>query len=942
MTNTHPHNRYRSALHFLTLAVLIPLLGVTLFAYLQLRSSLQAQAYLDLDTAVSGHIGALRDNLALVESYALHLDTDSPDSERHPRMRKLTDSIVRIDQQSTSLLAGTAIPREILRHLSHKALEAKAQTLLRPPGTDALFLLIPVTAAGAEHALVAHLNVGGLLSTPGSSALPTSLCLFEKLVALYCSPDLQSPSHAADTALISDTSLGHGTWHYNLPDEEEHVYLTQRATVPLTDALRSEPLTIIALRSKTAALAPLTPPLWLFPGMLTITSLGILLPLLWRARQHRDSLDAIQTLSESITDGHFGVTLDDPNRDLSELNSSLNEMSRALEARFNSLNVLSEIDSMLLSFPDRVRVTSAVVERLPSIFPARKAGILVIDQDNQQRGQLIARRDGDEQTTTTTRLRIETAFQKRMKTSSGAEPQAIGAYEKIDCLSDCYVDDSDVVHVYPLIHDDTLQGALCLTLANNEGLDEHQAMLADSIAQRLNIALSAVESQRKLYEQAHFDDLTGLPNRALFLDRLNQSLIHAQRNNNKVAVLYADLDRFKAINDSLGHRVGDLALQEVAKRLQGCLRESDSVARLSGDEFIFALPGLTDTRDVIKVADTITAAFKAPLDIEQQQFAIDLSIGIAIYPEDGANADTLLKHSDIAMYRAKSNSATQFLFFEEQMNRDIFERTELGKALGQALANGELHLRYQPKVNASDYRIASAEALLRWEHPEKGQISPATFIPIAEELGMMRDIGEFVLREACTQLVAWRNAGLTIDQIAVNVSPRQIRYTDLVAGVENVLSQTGLPASALELDITENLLLDDYEKTQETLSELESLGVELALDDFGTGHSSLGHVHELAFSTLKIDSCFVAALPGDETAKAIVDSIVAMGKSLGKTLVAEGVETAEQLAYLTTKGCHSLQGYYFSEPLTVKQMTELLENDEALGNSAPVAVIHRR
>lgn len=461
-----------------------------------------------------------------------------------------------------------------------------------------------------------------------------------------------------------------------------------------------------------------------------------------------------------------------------------------------------------------------------------------------------------------------------------------------------------------------------------------------AIRDRLTVALSALERQYALYVQAHYDHLTGLPNRMLFLDRLDQYFAQARRQHKRVAVVYADLDKFKLINDTLGHKFGDEVLKEAAGRFAPLIRGSDTVARLSGDEFALALPAVVSDNDVDRVLKDVIREFAAPFSVAGQEFHLNVSMGVALYPDDGGTAEEVLKRADIAMYRAKSNPGCAYRFYEERMNHELQERTRLAQELKQALRDGGLSLAFQPKVDATTHRIESAEALIRWQHPERGWMSPGLFIPVAEEAGLIPEIGEFALQAACEQCAQWQREGLSINQVAVNVSPRQIQYTDLVSVVEQTLVRTQLPPHCLELEITEDLLIEDYEKTEAVLSQLKALGVGLALDDFGTGYSSLGHLHELSFDTLKIDKCFVDNIGTSDSSDAIVNSIVALGKTLNKKLVAEGVENLDQLRFLADTGCELIQGYYFSKPLSPEELSQLLALDCALPYSEPAIRSH--
>ncbi len=431
----------------------------------------------------------------------------------------------------------------------------------------------------------------------------------------------------------------------------------------------------------------------------------------------------------------------------------------------------------------------------------------------------------------------------------------------------------------------------------------------------------------QLEHQAHHDALTGLPNRLLFQDRLNQALVQAERKKLQVAVLYMDLDRFKNINDMLGHSSGDELLRQACKRLQACIRKTDTLARLGGDEFTVVLSELNDPQDVMRVASKLIDAMREPFHMDQHELFVTLSLGISIYPDDGLDSDTLMASADAAMYRAKETGRDNFQWFAPEMNTVAKERMSMDGQLRHALRLGQMSLHYQPQCDA-DGEIQCIEALMRWQHPTLGKVSPARFIPLAEASGLIVPLGEWALRTACAQMVAWRKAGHPDLRIAVNVSAAQFKRADWVDTVRRALQDTQLPPEALELEITESLLLHSLSETSSNLLELREMGVGIAIDDFGTGYSSLSYLHKLPVTTLKIDQAFVReiglqSLPGQEDAP-IIRTIIALARNLGMSVVAEGVETNAQRDLLLSLGCDNLQGFLLHGPMPVEQVDLLL------------------
>jgi diguanylate cyclase (GGDEF)-like protein/PAS domain S-box-containing protein len=429
---------------------------------------------------------------------------------------------------------------------------------------------------------------------------------------------------------------------------------------------------------------------------------------------------------------------------------------------------------------------------------------------------------------------------------------------------------------------------------------------------------------RKMSHLAQYDSVTDLPNRILLNDRLVQAMAMAQRHGKKLAVLYLDIDRFKHINDTAGHAAGDRLLQSISNRLLGCVRSSDTVSRRGGDEFVVLLSEVAQTEDSAVAAQKILAALSEPHSIDELDLLVSASIGIAIYPGDGATAEALLESADAAMYQAKDCGRNNYQFFKAEMNGQVFHRQGLAVDLRHALERREFALHYQPKVNLRTGAIAGVEALLRWRHPTHRLIRPSRFISIAKDSGLIVPIGNWVLREACRQAKAWESAGLAPVNMAINVSTVELRAKNFVAGVREALADTGLAARHLELEINETFLMQDPISTGSVLQELKDLGVRLALDDFGTGYSSLSYLKRFPIDTLKIDHSFVRDLTTDAGDARIVSAVVNMGRSLDVRVVAEGVETPEQCVFLREQRCPEAQGYYFFEPAIPEAVTELL------------------
>jgi diguanylate cyclase (GGDEF)-like protein len=459
--------------------------------------------------------------------------------------------------------------------------------------------------------------------------------------------------------------------------------------------------------------------------------------------------------------------------------------------------------------------------------------------------------------------------------------------------------------------------------------------LAETRLVELTTRIAGIAIERKRAEDqirylAHHDVLTGLPNRSLLKDRLTQAILQTQRHNPWVSVIFIDLDNFKTINDSLGHTAGDELLKTVANRMVGCVRATDTVVRLGGDEFVILLVDQPASPEEISATlDRVRTAIAEPVSIDGRALYVTCSIGVATFPNDGSDPEALLMNADAAMYKAKDAGRDNVQFYTAEMNTRIHEKLALQQELRDGLARSEFTLLYQPQVDLRTGRVFAVEALVRWQHPTLGLLSPLKFIPLAEETGLIVPLGDWVLHEACRRNKAWQDAGLPPVNISVNVSARQFREKGLVDRVINALHESGMAARHLELEITEGLIMQDVDQAVATMKELQRLGVQLAIDDFGTGYSSLNALKTFPVARLKIDKSFIDNLASNDSDKAVAAAVISLGQKLNLRVIAEGVETAEQVAILRDNNCDEMQGYYFSKPVSFDAIVDLLRKQEA-------------
>ena len=480
---------------------------------------------------------------------------------------------------------------------------------------------------------------------------------------------------------------------------------------------------------------------------------------------------------------------------------------------------------------------------------------------------------------------------------------------------------SEFFWVWPVVSNGRLAALLAVGFREAPVPDPRFAQHGSEFAARLAIALSKTARDEHLYRQAHFDPLTGLPNRLLFRDRLTQEITSSMETRTRGALLYIDLDHFKKVNDSVGHAAGDQLLTIVAQRLRACVKEGDTVARLAGDEFTVILRNVVDPESASLVAERIIDSVKLPVNLAGRDHYVQASIGIVLFPDDGHAIEELMRRADGAMYRAKGLGRGRAVFYDRALMANRFETSQSG--LYRALRRREFSLFYQPQFSLADGRLVGLEALLRWQTPRDGTRAPGDFIPAAEVSGLIVDIGGWVLDAACAQLAIWREQGIAPGRLSINVSVQQLKYADFARNVRRILDKYGIPPELIEIEMTESVFAD--EAAGAALRQLAEIGVRLALDDFGTGYSSLNYLRQHPINVVKIDRSFLEDIPANAASATLAETIITMAHALGKEVVAEGVETVEQLQFLRERCCDSAQGYFLAQPMPVTQVHELLQ-----------------
>jgi diguanylate cyclase (GGDEF)-like protein len=638
-------------------------------------------------------------------------------------------------------------------------------------------------------------------------------------------------------------------------------------------------------------------------------------------RRYQPSLVALRDGFHDLAATGFAEVPAAGRDDLQSLIQAFNRCAKRVRQQHANLQTLSEVDRLLLQPGGLEPVLDAILTRVQRVTGCNSAGIVLRDPDAPWRGRVYQAAKNHRDLPVS-----RVALDDDMMTTLAAEPEALTVTRCEDTrhsfLAPMQSLGSEFFWVWPVKLAAHVEAILAVGYKEPPIADPHIAHCGSEFSARLAIALTKSAREEQLYRQAHFDPLTALPNRVLFCSRLSAQLQSAAAGMADGAILYIDLDHFKKINDTVGHAAGDQVLSIAAQRLRACVKDGDTVARLGGDEFAVILRDVANAESANAVAQRIVLSLQQPLQLGGREHTVCASIGIALFPQDGEAIDTLLRNADTAMYRAKDLGRGRAMFYDPTMGGQRPALSDTGLQL--ALRRREFSLFYQPQYSILDGSLTGLEALLRWQTQREGMRQPGDFVPAAEESGLIVDIGGWVLETACAQLASWREQGLSPPRLALNVSLQQLRHPDFVRSVRRVLDRFGLPGEILELDIDEQVLADPANGAM--IERLAQTGVCLALDGFGTGYSSLGYLRQHPISAVKIDRSFLVNVPQDSIASTLIETIIVMAHSLQKRVVAEGIETIEQLDFLRERRCDCAQGYYLARPLPATSVTELLSS----------------
>jgi len=915
----------RRLLGMLTVATLAPIALLAVLTDLKVSAALAAQRDAELARQAKHYGLALLERLDHLED-VLHAaraelagKVPLAQAVRNSPLATHDDEVLgigRIDADGTPIEAIGALPplRERMTGMSaalRDQLDAGRTAILpptRPQEPVAMVMPLGMTAGGMRYAALA-IRPTYLWSDADLAPPLTSFCVVAGALRLDCAAPVPESLPAQAVAEGQRTGLA---WSAQGEDQRAGGW-----TVFLGSRFAGESWTVFAVQPAAVALAP-TQEFRL--TYIPVAVACLLLVLVAAMRQVRSISEPIRELlrgTQRLAKRDFSTQVAVAGGDeFGQLAGAFNTMASRLALQFGTLQAMAKIDRAILNSVDLSDVALNSIRCLRHIVETDLISVGLIHPESSTQLQVQTRRRGARGIE---KLSID--WPEAASLGEGAAPALPAEYRR-----HLGPRPAGNLRVLPIARGGSFWGVVVLGDRAGEAIDPDRASMLSGVVDRLAVALSTAARDWRLHVQAHYDPLTGLPNRMHLLTLLTQHIAAARREQHRGAVLFLDLDRFKQINDTLGHAAGDTLLRLAAERIRLTLRESDTVARIGGDEFTVVLPRITSSRDAGQVAANLIAALSRPFEIDDQKMYAGGSVGIALYPDDAASAEELLKRADTAMYRAKELGRGRHAFFKESMEVEVSARAALDRELRQALERREFSLHYQPQIDVTTGEVTAAEALLRWQHPSRGLLAPGEFIDFAEESGLIEAIGAWVLLAACEQHRRWEEKGIRVPRISVNVSNRQLKQAGFTAAVDMALLKTRRDPSQLEIEVTESMIVEAGEGAMRALTALQGAGVRVAIDDFGTGYSSFGYLRTMPAEVLKLDRSFVTDIATDPDALVIASSMIQMARTLRKVVVVEGVETEEQFTLLARHGAHGVQGYLISRPLPNAQFEQFMHD----------------
>lgn len=908
----------RRILILFIISTLIPLLVLASLYRFQVNTLLLEKTETELDAASSTYASALYDRLLLADDVlrkaAAELQRGVPlRNVREQASSAFSALTLLADAQHTD--PGISLTSADLMHI-----QSGRAALMHSVAADSPAAIILSRAVDPDRTdsplILGEIRPEYLWAERDSVPFLTELCVFDQNgYRLSCSQNLRLPELADVLVRTAKAASGSLDWEDGQADyvgQYREVFLDAKFSVPRW--------LVVSAQRRDDALHALTAFETIFWASLIISVLLAILLSISQIRRVMVPLEKLIAGASMIGDQDFSSKVEvTSNDELGTLANAFNKMAGRLGRQFDVMKTLASIDQAILRNLDVDRIVEEVLLSLRALFDVEYVAILAVDRDNPSNLTLYAI---DRNLSHNMIKQVHSAVDTDDFLIANADGFWTNTKDRSWHSRFCKAS-SEVRRFFnlPIAAKTGHGGLVILGFSEQASLDPDGVASIRDFADRIGVALTSAARDEQLFRQARYDGLTGLPNRHLLVERLKRDVAQSMRHGTHTAVIYIDLDRFKQVNDSLGHAAGDQLLQEAADRLRGCVRETDTLARVGGDEFAIILGGLEDAKAAGTVADHVLKAVEEPFPILGVENFVGASIGIAVFPQDGDNPSELLRNADTAMYRAKSAGRTMSVFFESDMNAEVVRIARLDRELRHAISDQQLLLHFQPQIDLKTGAICAAEALLRWEHPTRGVLLPETFVDFAEDSGLIVALGHFVLREACRRFVGWRAAGIDLGHVSVNVSGRQFRQREFADSVKAVLRETGVPGHCIAMEVTENVLIEDIDQVIETLNTLRALGIRIELDDFGTGYSSMSYLERLPVDTLKIDRSFVSTIDSEGRGGVIAKLVLEMARSLDMSVVAEGMETHAQLDFMRKHDCDVGQGFIFCKPLPAAFLT---------------------
>ncbi|AWN16757.1 bifunctional diguanylate cyclase/phosphodiesterase [Salinisphaera sp. LB1] len=899
----HGNFARRLFLRFIVAAAL-PVLVIALLAYLNTTQVVIGEAHDRLHRSSRNEGMAILDRLELAAALLKYVDQTGGRYSKSSAHVFAALGMVSSTMPRPHMLWGDPAALSGAQALAARARRSAGDPVIGVAGPGAVFMAI-FAGPRRPHSqvLIGRLNLGEILGAPSTWPGGTRFCVFTAANgrALNCPNNhrvFEATRHGHKSrVLVPGKRLLVAHWD---------LFLDSNFHAPMWRIVGLQPFDYASRSARVFY--------WLLPLVLLLSLLFAGLVGLMQIRRISQPLRKLRAGVQAIARGEFDSRVRIQSRDeFEELGESVNGMARRLGAQFHTLEALAALDRRVLAAANVAELIEQILTQIPRVVGSDSAALIVIDPDLPRIADCYCVK-GCGASIENERLSLSEdelialgrEWTEHVRPDEIAVPAYLGPLMglgaiRVDCL--------------PAREEGRLWAVLLLAYRGEpwSSTDDQSHALADRIA----VALAATYRSRQLYRQAHFDALTGLPNRKLYMDRAETLLVQARRRAQRFAVLFIDLDQFKNVNDAEGHTAGDQLLKHAATRITGALHEADIAARWGGDEFVVLLSDSQQMADIDGPCERLIEGLGENFVIGSIEYHVGASIGIAVYPDDGETIEALLANADAAMYEAKAAGRGCYVFFEPRMNEAVRRRVQLETELRQAVARQEFFLEYQPLIRPADGEVGGAEALLRWCHPTRGIVPPGEFIAALEQTGLIVEVGAWVLAEACRQVASgFTQDGRAPDQVMVNVSPRQFWASDFVATVDRVLADSGVDASRLEIEITENLLLSDLDAACDVAEQLRARGLQLAMDDFGTGYSSLSYLRRLPVDTVKIDQAFATGIEiTDSEASTVVRAMIEMLHALNRRVVVEGIENEQQFAFVRAAGCDLAQGFYMSRPV---------------------------